>query len=210
MLKPSPSPPTLALGRKLVYGFPPQMLTRLRYVDTYTVSSVAGSIGKQVMYLNSTFDPDNSGTGHQPLYRDTYAAIYDQYAVVATKLTATFVINSTQAMLCGAVVDDDNTTSTTANTLMEQNLGRHKLVSQATGSPNTWTVTINWDCQRDLGIDPYASESYKTAIGANPTELVSLLLWAQPADLAATTTSFVNVELEQTVLWTELTTPTSS
>jgi len=172
--------------------------------------SVSGSIGKQVIYLNSTYDPDNTGTGHQPLYRDTYAAIYDQYAVVSATLTVTFVINAAQACIVGAVVEDDNTTSSSVTTLMEQNLGEHRLVPMATGSPNTHTFTVKWDCKRDLGIDPYASESYKTAVGSNPTEVASMLLYAVPADGAASTTTFANITLEQVVLWTELTTPTGS
>lgn len=201
---------SLSLRMPLHFGFPPQMLTRLRYCETYPLTSTSGSIGKQVMNLNSTFDPDQSGVGHQPLYRDTYAAIYDQYAVVSAKITASFVVNSTQACICGVVIDDDATTATSASTLMEQNLGIHQLVSQATGSPNSWTVSMEWDCKKHLGVDPFASLTYKTQVGGNPTELVNCLLWAVPADQLATTVTWVNVTLEQTVLWTELQTPTAS
>jgi len=186
------------------------METTLRYVDTYALTSVTGSIGKQVMYVNSTFDPDNSGTGHQPLYRDTYAALYDQYAVIACKVTITFIVNSTSAMHLGAVFEDDNSTSTVLNTLLEQNRGVSELVPQATGAPNTHTFVMDWDCARDLNIDPYASETYKTAVGSNPSEVAALLLYSAPADGAANTTSFAKVTLEQRVLFSELSTPTQS
>lgn len=194
-----------------IFGFPPKMVAKLRYCDTYQITSTAGSIAKQVLYLNSTFDPDNTGTGHQPLYRDTYAAIYLQYAVISAKVRLTFVSNAaTSAMLVGGLIDDDNSTSTTVSVLCEQSSGQHWLIPNATGSLNTHTFYFNWNCMKWLGIDPYASETYKTAVGSNPTEISSFLIWAAPCDGSSTTTTTVFVEMEQTVLWTELTTPTSS
>lgn len=202
--------PRLAYSTNLVYGFPPQMMTRLRYVDTYALQSTSGSIGKQLMNLNSTFDPDATGVGHQPLYRDTYAAIYDQYAVIACRARVKFTnTNTADNVGIGIVVDDDSTTSTTITTLCEQNYGQHTILPPLAGSLSTHTFTHHWDCKRDLGIDPFTSQTYKTAVGSNPSELATLLIWA--ANLAGNTASYAcQVELEYDVLWTELTSPTQS
>jgi hypothetical protein len=201
----------LANGAEHVFGFPNKLMSKLRYVDTYAVTSTSGSIGKQVLYLNSTFDPDNTGTGHQPLYRDTFAAIYDQYAVVSADVIVTFVSNAaTSPMLVGCVVDDDAATSSTINTLCEQSNGQNAMLPNATGAPTVHTFRYHWDCKKILQIDPYLSETYKTAVGSNPTEVSSMLLWAAPADTVSTTTTLIHVELEQTVLWTELTSPVQS
>lgn len=195
----------------MIFGFPQRLMTKLRYFDTFQISSTSGSIAKQVLNLNSTFDPDQSGVGHQPLYRDTYASIYDQYAVVSCVAKITFISNATtSAMLVGCVVDDDSTTSTSVNTLVEQNTGQHKLLPNATGALNNHSFIVEWSAAKHLGIDPFTSESYKTAVGSNPTEISTLLLWAWPADSLSTTTTTVCCELEQTVLWTELSTPTTS
>jgi len=201
----------IASGAEHVFGFPNRLISKLRYVDTYSLSSSGGSTGKQILYLNSTFDPDNTGTGHQPLYRDTFAAIYDQYAVISADVTVTFVSNATTSpMRIGMVIDDDNSTSTTVNTLCEQSNGVNALLPNATGAPSMHVFKMHWDCKKILQIDPFASETYKTAVGSNPTEISSLLLWAAPADLTSTTVTIVSVELEQMVLWTELTSPTQS
>ena len=40
--------------------------------------------------MNSLFDPDFTGTGHQPYYFDQFATIYQRYTVIGSKLTATF------------------------------------------------------------------------------------------------------------------------
>lgn len=206
-----PVVPRIAMGAKTMFGFPPVLLTKLRYVDTYALISTAGSLAKQVMYLNSTFDPDNSGTGHQPLYRDTYAVVYDNYSVVSCRAIVTFVsLATTTSVSAGAVFDDNNTSSTSPTTLMEQNSGKHHLIPPLTGSISSHTISFDWDCKSYLGIDPFTSEMYKTDVGANPTELGSLIIWSVPADGSSTATVQVQVTLEQTVLWSELSTPTQS
>jgi len=206
-----PVVPRIAMGANTIYGFPPTLLTKLRYVDTYALISTAGAIAKQVMYLNSTFDPDNSGSGHQPLYRDTYAAIYDQYAVVSCKATIQYQsLAATTGMVIGAVIDDDNSSSSTPTVLMEQNNGKHLLLPPFTGSISNRTLTIPWSCKKHLGIDPFTSQTYKTAVGSNPSEVASLIIWSVPADGSSTATVQVQVTLEMEVLFTELQTPSSS
>ncbi len=203
--------PMMPALSKNVFGFPTKLVAKLRYCDIFQITSTTGSIAKEVLNINSTFDPDQTGTGHQPMYRDTYAGIYDQYAVISAKAYVTFVSNATtSAMLVGTVIDDDSSTSSVFQTLCEQSTGEHYLIPNATGSLNNHRFVVNWDCKKHLGIDPYSSESYKTPVGSNPTEISTLLCWAYPADGSSTTTTTVFVELEQTVLWTELSTPTQS
>lgn len=193
-----------------VFGFPNKVLTRLRYVDTFALIGTSGALAKQIFRLNSTFDPDYTGVGHQPLYRDTYASLYDQYAVVETAVHVKFINNADIPFMCGMVVDDDVTTSTSYNVLMEQNNGEHRLVPAKTGALSTTDFHYNWSCQKILGIDPYASQTYKTPVGDNPTEESSLLLWLQACDLSNTAAAYVQIELDMLVLWTELSSPTSS
>lgn len=202
--------PRLVDMSKDVYGFPQQLVSKLRYCDTMNMSPSSGSLVKQVFRLNSVFDPDLSGVGHQPLYRDTFAAIYDQYAVISTRITVTIVNTGSVPIHCGCVVEDDSTSSTSYTTLMEQSTGQHKLIPAQAGSLSSHTFVYDWDCKRHLGIDPFASETYKTAVGSNPTEESDYLVWLQPVDLASSFTTYLNVEMDMVVLWTELTTPTGS
>lgn len=198
-------------GVPQTYGFPTRMLTKLRYCDTYALVSTTGSTGKQVFNINSTYDPDSTGAGHQPLYRDTFAAIYDQYAVVSADITVTFNSNaSTSSMIVGGLFDDDSTTSTSLTTLLEQNTGKHLFLPNATGALSSRTLKFSWDCKKYLGIDPYTSQTYKTAIGANPTEIATFLIYAIPADGTSSTITTVLVEIDFVVLFTELQTPTGS
>lgn len=202
--------PTLAMGRQLQFGFPKQMLTQLRYYDTYAMTVTTGSLGKQVMRWNSTFDPDSTGVGHQPLYRDTFAGIYDHYAVVSAKANVKIVNTSTVPLICGVATDDDASSAGSVSVLCEQTTGQHCLLPPVSGSLSSVTFNPTWSCKADLGIDPYSSEEYKTSVAANPTEESYLHVWATVTDGSSSTSVIVAVEMVYTVLWTELQTPSSS
>ena len=73
-----------------IFGFPDEFITTIRYVDVYTLTSASNGIAKQYMRMNSLFDPDQTGTGHQPYYFDQFAALYNRYTVLGSKLTAEF------------------------------------------------------------------------------------------------------------------------
>jgi hypothetical protein len=191
------------------YGFPHQLLTKLRYHDTLTITSTAGSLAKYVFRWNSTFDPDFTGTGHQPLYRDTFAGIYDQYAVVSAIAVVKFANTSGDPWVVGVLSEDDATSSTTISVLCEQATGQHKLLPPVTGSLSSGTFNASFDAKKRLGIDPFTSELYKTAVGSNPTEESDLVIWGYDTSGGSSTVTF-DIELVQTVLWTELTSPTQS
>ena len=93
----------------LTFGFPDRLLTKLRYHDGPLI--ITSTLGGQALYQfrwNSTFDPDFTSAGHQPLYRDTYASLYDQYAVI--RATARIVFTNTlggTSFLVGCTTDDD-------------------------------------------------------------------------------------------------------
>jgi hypothetical protein len=52
----------------------------LRYVDMYLLSSSSGSVVTQVTRVNSLFDPDLTGTGHQPRGFDQLCSSTGPYA----------------------------------------------------------------------------------------------------------------------------------
>ncbi len=117
--------------------------------------------------------------------------------------------SSTSPVIIGAVVDDDNSSSATVDTLCEQNHGTHTILPAQGGSLSTWSTVVLWDCQDVLGIDPFASGDYKAAVTSNPNELSNLIIWGTNFD-ATSGTITCNVEMEQTVIWSELATPTQS
>lgn len=194
-----------------VFGFPDRLLAKLRYSDIVFTTHSSGALAKQLFRLNSIHDPDYTGTGHQPLYHDTYGGVYDHYAVVSSRARITaYTSHASIGSLVGLLIDDDLTTSSTFQTLMEQSHGLTKLLTPLSGSASETTFNITWSAAKFLGIDPFSSLTYKTAIGANPSEESLMVLWSIPVDGSTTMTINWKVEIEYDVLFTELSTPLQS
>lgn len=202
--------PPVVRYRPDVFGFPDRLRTRIRYSDIFSITSIAGVVGRQLYRWNSTFDPDFTNVGHQPLYRDTYATIYNSYAVISSTAHVRIMnVSTTAPFAIGCVTEDDSTTSTTVDTLVEMSHGVSKLLSPLAGSSSNTSFNLKWSCAHNLGIDPFTSQTYKTAVGSNPSEESYLVIWVATAD-ASTASVTMQIVLEQEVLWTELQTPVQS
>lgn len=59
----------------------------LRYVEDFTLNPGSNDTSVYVFRANSIFDPNYTGTGHQPMYADFYAAIYQYYKVSMATIT---------------------------------------------------------------------------------------------------------------------------
>lgn len=192
-----------------IFGFPNSIITKLRYGHYATITGTTGARGVNVFAANGLYDPDITGVGHQPLYYDQYSAIYDQYTVIGSKITVTYLPRT--AALCtivGIVGDDDSTVSATVETLMEQNNG----VSSGMGPPGSPLVTLSqtFEPLMAFGVDTKDDGSSATTTGANPTELWTFGVWAAAADAGSTVVLDIKVEIEYTVKFSELRTPTQS
>lgn len=191
------------LKEKKQYGFPNSIITKLRYSGYYTLSSTSGGRGLQIMNANSTFDPDSTGGGHQPLYRDQYAGIYDLYTVIGSKITTHWGTTSVPYLI-GIVGDNDSTISSTIETLMEQNNSVYTTIG-SNGAP-TKTLEAFFEPLEMLGIDAKDDGTALTPVGSNPTDLYCFGVWAAPIDAASSTSIQVAVTIEYTVKFSQLNT----
>lgn len=81
----------VTIPRAIPHGYNNNYTVRLTYADTFrqdVTCAIAGGNSKfQIFRANSIFDPDYSGGGHQPLFRDMWASMYDHYCVLACHYT---------------------------------------------------------------------------------------------------------------------------
>lgn len=86
--------------------FRPSMNCKLTYCQSLHLNSgVLGIYGvEQIFRLNSLYDPDYSGVGHQPYGFDQVAALYRQYKVNACKIQLIWTNPSEDGMICAAAV----------------------------------------------------------------------------------------------------------
>jgi hypothetical protein len=190
-----------------VFGFPDKLMTKLRYHESGTLSTgLLGALNNYNYVWNSTFDPNSSGVGHQPMYRDNFAAVYDHYSVTTARATIRiWNASSTDPMMVGVHTDDDTTVPTDYNQFAEANHSNFRLIGTKDGNQAEVVFRPTWSCKKFLSIDPFTSETYKTPVGSNPTEQ-SILSIACANVLGNVTAVQWEIMLEQDVLWSELTT----
>jgi len=187
---------------RAVYGVPQVFTTSLRYVDNLTLTSTSGSIAKNVFRLNSIFDPDLTNTGHQPMWHDQLAALYNKYVVLGTKAKVTFSQISASSAAAGGmhgptcvgvVCDENGTTSGTLTELQENNTSQHGLLTRGDGGQNQKTMTIYYSPMKAFGRQS-DDDTIGATVGANPSQTWFMTVYM--ADLGLTTSATVSFTVD--------------
>lgn len=127
--------------------FPTGQFVKFTYTQSNVLYSGTGGIWgtEQVFRLNSIYDPDYTGSGHQPYGYDQMALLYKQYKVIGAMIEIDFMNPDQDGLLCGACIvmpqDSFSTTSAARDTLNEK--------------PMCYTVNLN-----DSGKQRYKIKQY--------------------------------------------------
>lgn len=175
---------------RLQFGFPTKIITILRYVDILPQTSTAGGIATTVYRLNGLFDPDVTNVGHQPMYFDNYAQIYQSYRVLGSRLT-TKISGASLATTQGPWAFGINGSvqsgalSTSTRNRMEQNDGVSTLYN---GQQGVDTLSFAYSPEIKLG-RPAGDDTVGAFVSANPSQSYYAHVWF--ADLNGTTSNAI-------------------
>ncbi len=158
----------------------PQTLYRkLRYVDRIIIDPGASSaIGQYFFNANGLFDPDQTGTGHQPMGFDQYMAMYDHYQVVSSKITVSCSPNnatSISAFVWGIYLDDDFAAHSNTNNICEQGLAAYRVQNAGEG-------VLSTKLSKSFNLKKFLSRNTDNTWGdatANPVEKAAFCIFMQ-------------------------------
>lgn len=170
-----------------------RMMCKLKYADVKTLTSTTGSVATHQFAINDLFDPDYTGTGHQPLYFDEYAAIYNKYKVFGCKYKIMILskTDDVNGMLSINASDDSTTPVSSATEFMEQGNARQAVVSGQEGQ-NRKYITGYFSIKKLLGVKNLQDDDFRTAVSTNPSNRVFMNLCYQSFDSG---TSSLNVAI---------------
>lgn len=186
-------------------GFPKMAKMTHKYVESFALTSSAGVITPYRMSCNGMYDPNQSGTGHQPYYFDQMSALYNHYCVVGSKVTVTCVNISASdpAYQIGIYVNDDTSASIpNINAIAEQSTGYFKTVPA--GNNNTLYLKSKWSARKYFNRNPLANTELQGTSSTNPTEQSYYNIVLQ-ANAASTVTCTFTVTIEFIAIWKEIT-----
>lgn len=177
-------------------GVPQKMSVTLRYVDAIPLNAGAAKVATYVMRANGIYDPDYTGTGHQPMTRDTWAGLFGYYTVKRARCTATFYPMDTQAFPLGAGVilsGAAGIVSVTPYVLAEQPHNNWTvLTSTKTPQTDLHSITQVFDASKFFtgGVD----DDQGALIGNNPADAAYFTIWlGDMTNVSVPTTSYVTL-----------------
>lgn len=190
-------------------AFPPQLFNTVRYVESVSITLGAGGDGYYNFSCNGLFDPNNTGTGHQPLYFDQLMSIYDHYTVLSSTITIQpQFINIANPFIVATYVDDDTAGAVGVSSVLERPDVRWTQVFLSGGQAPKLTNT--WNAKRIFGPGTQADPSMQGTAGANPTEASYFLVYVGGNINVAVSVITLLVSIDYKVVWDEFVTVAQS
>lgn len=202
--------------------FPYSRVVKLNYSDVITITPGAlGYVAVHSFRANSIYDPDYTGGGHQPLFRDEMANIYDHYVVLGSRITCTFYSETASGVAIGVggiKIDDNATIPTDMNTLLEHGSRlvkyRHMIANVNSTGVRHPTISMNYSTKKFFGLTNVKDNSAMVGAtcGTNPTEEAYFnVFWGAPGSAAGEFNPVkVTVKIQYIVLFKELRDQTGS
>lgn len=186
-----------------VTGFPDKLTTRLRYSVFRNVTTAVGTgIDVYQYMINSTYDPDVTGGGHQPLYRDQLYAIYNLCVVTECKWMLHVTTSSTVGQLINVQATTYATTDNDVSTSIERGQ-THRVVTQL-GNPGYLSGTV--DMTKLFGMvkkeDILTDDLFTHGSGSNPNKAAYLTLYTQDMTLTTSVLQY-SLTFDMTVVFKE-------
>lgn len=167
-------------------GFPANRTVVLNYCEKIQLTTALAGVPTQYRFrLNSAFDPNQTGTGHQPMGFDQWSQFYNHYAVLETEYQVQMV-GPNETCMFGTYLSDDSTTPTSVNDLGELGATIHywNPTNQAYTSSGK-VIMAQFFNRKDVPTD----SDLRSVTSANPAEVAFLNVFYQ-TDVTATTMNF--------------------
>lgn len=196
-----------AIQDTFVPVFPNLTTRQLRYNDYGTVDITSGALGSHVFTLSGLYDPNITGTGHQPMGFDQMMTFYEHYHVLRCKVKVTFMCRSSAGHGQVALkVTPDTALPASGTDLVEEG----RAITDSVGGDNfqaqgTRTLGMVVDVPGVNGLNRanfLADPDLRGTISSNPAEqtYLQICLWSPSLD---TMTVEWNLVLEYTAVFTE-------
>jgi len=164
-------------------------ICRLKYsqIDAWSVATL--NTATQFYRLNSLFDPDATGGGHQPYGFDQLAALFAHYRVYKCKWHIEFSGSNDRLHICVLPINGINA-STTIPAVSEQPLAVTKAMSFNGGFPIKFKGSAYLPKLTGASSVQYRTDDrYSAAVSASPTEAMQLGIYVYNPGASTVATS---------------------
>jgi len=186
-------------------GFPRKLTVTHKYNEIVQITSTTGIMQQYRFSANGLYDPNVTGTGHQPIFFDQMTPLYNHYTVIASKIKVTFVPQSGTSwapVTVGLIINDDTASGyTDITTAAENSTGKSVMITALSARPTV--LSQKWSAKKTFGGSILANTSLAGTSAANPTEQSYFDILVEALG-TGTSAVYAKVELEMVAVWTEI------
>ena len=150
-----------------------RQIVKLRYSEDVNLTASV-SLNSYDFRANSIYDPNLTGTGHQPLGHDQWSNFYDHYCVLGAKITVKmFHTNNTNtdSVFYSLALQDTSNTMTSQSMIREQPRTSWTMVSPPSAGQSQKTLTKKFSAKKFFGAKSVITwDKLSATFGSNPTE----------------------------------------
>lgn len=165
----------------------------LKYSENVSMNCSNGATNTYLFRLNSLYDPNRSGNGHQPYTFDQIMGLYDVYVVTGCKVTVVFSTEAGIMMNVAIHGNKDTLTPTNIQELYELKgtvFGQVSSLVRPIVLQKYYSIDELWGSSRS---EITSDDAFQGTSSANPTAQGTLHISAQPAILTDASTRTVNM-----------------
>lgn len=186
--------------------FPVSTTRTLRYSTNINIGAAVGAPATWIFRANDLFDPDFTGTGHQPMGFDQLMLWYNHFCVLRAKITCTFRNVGAVPCTCMIRVEGSNTPLTVIDRIIED--GGYTM--DTLESKGIYGANKTLSCVANIGKLQAVSRSAMTSdpslrgdAATSPSEVTYFHLVVFDASAAGTSSVDVDIILEQVAVFME-------
>lgn len=159
------------LVNRSIQPIAPRYIAKHKYADTFQLTTAGGGLYR--FNLNSMFDPNRTGVGHQPYGRDQLATLYNRYRVFKVSYALSFYNSSTSCKVAVCPANIEMGAATTSEFM--ENPQSKWAIQLPGGSQKVIKGTIDLAKLTGRSKAQYlADDRYQSEVGTSPAELLIL------------------------------------
>lgn len=191
-------------------GFPDMFVTTLDYVSNGTFAGGVPTPTAQVFLANSLYDPDSTGTGHQPKYYDQLIAVYGKYLVYGCKYELEVNNGATTGAYGVVTFTETDVSSRTVEALAEGRYGKTFNLGPLTGN-GTKTIKGYMSMAKLMGQPDLDSDNTQYSVtSSSPADGAFLIIKVASVDGVSNANVYWRIKITYYCKFKELLDPSQS
>lgn len=190
-----PKPGTLLF--KSNPGIPDRALLKFKYRDNYILTNSVQATSQRSWRLNSLYDPDYTGGGHQPLGYDQWSAFFQTYRVYKVTVDIDLVNEESVATQVLWTVQPDDPLLTGDDSSFEQP-HTYSCILAGNGGQNRAKIRRTMLLPRYIGLSSAqykANSIFSAPFSSNPSSVIYGILLVQSIDGSTLPNVAVNINM---------------